>query len=100
MGADRKLKRLLMAGAAAGAAMTVVITLLMDVLYADALGGTWRQAIAKDLHTFFSIAVPEGSLLVTAIFLVILLLLGSFGALMGLIFAFFVYSFLEFLLKK
>lgn len=96
----RRLKRLLYLGSAFGALITIAITLLMDVFYADVLGGTWRQAIQKDLNSLFSISVSENSFIVLLVFLIILILLGSFGALMGMIFTFFVYSFLEFLVKE
>lgn len=97
---QRRLKRLLYIGSIFGALITIAITLLMDVFYADVLGGTWRQAIQKDIHSFFSISVSENSFIVIAIFLVILIILGSFGALMGMIFTYFVYSFLEFLIRE
>ncbi len=45
---DRRLKLVLLLGALGGAALSVAIALLMDVLYADSLGGTWRDAIAGD----------------------------------------------------
>lgn len=96
----RRLKRFLIAGAVAGAILTIAISLFMDVLYADVLGGTWRDAIVKDLMTFFSVSVSSGSFVVTVTFLFILLVLGSFGAAAGVMFTVFVYRFLELLLKE
>lgn len=89
----RRLKRILYAGAAAGAALSVTVSLLMDTLYADSLGGTWRDAITKDLHTFFSMNVPQDSLIVTAVFGLILMVLAAFGAFLGYVFSFIIYRF-------
>ncbi|MDA8168589.1 MAG: hypothetical protein M0Z59_02690 [Nitrospiraceae bacterium] len=96
----RRLKGFLIAGAAAGAVLGVGIALSMDFLYAGAMGGSWRQSIVRDLNTFLSIHVGENSLLVLVIFLLILGVLGMFGAVLGLIFSFFVYKFFDMLVSK
>lgn len=96
----KRLKRFLIAGAALGAAAAIVISLLLDVLYADVLQGTWRDAIVNDLKTFLGASVEKGSLLVSLIFIIILSILGLFGAFVGTISTFFVYKFLSLLVKK
>lgn len=96
----RKARKLFYAGAAAGAAVTIAVALLMDVFYADALGGTWRDAIVKDMKSLFGATLETGSMAVTAVFLVILSVLGLFGALAGFIFTAFVVRFLDFLVRK
>lgn len=73
-------------GAVIGAMVTIGISIMMDVLYASALGGTWRDAIALDLKRVFSVALPPTGVIVTALFGVILLLLGAVGALFGMVF--------------
>lgn len=95
-----RLKPFVLAGASAGAALAIVIALLMDTLYPDSMGGSWRQAIAGDFSTFFSIRTTPESLLVTAVFLLILMALGVFGAAVGLVFSLFAYKFFGLLLRK
>jgi hypothetical protein len=95
-----RLKRLLCAGAAFGAALSVALSLLMDTLYGDALGGTWRDAIIHDLRIYLSISASKDSPIVIAVFMLILSVLAAFGAFMGLIFTFFVYRFFTFLQGK
>jgi|Deesub1362A_J573_1020465.scaffolds.fasta_scaffold00183_53 hypothetical protein len=99
MDEQRKLKRIIYLGAAIGAVLSITISLLLDVLYADALQGTWRDAIVHDLDTFLSLSVGRDSFLVTTVFIIILSVLGLFGAFMGMIFSFFVYKFFSFLLR-
>jgi hypothetical protein len=95
----RRLRRFLFAGVILGACLSIGISLLLDPLYSDSLGGTWRDAIVKDLETFLSLSVSKDSPLVTLIFLLILSILGLFGALMGLIFSLFVYKFFSVILR-
>jgi hypothetical protein len=97
---QRRLKKFLTAGALLGAFFSIGVSLLMDPLYSDALGGTWRDAIVGDLQNFLSISVGKESFLVTVVFIFILTILGVFGALMGLIFTFFVYRFFHLLVKE
>lgn len=97
MSEHQRLKRYLYAGAAAGAVLSVVVTVLMDSLYAGSLGGTWREAIAIDLKSFFSLDVPPESALVAVVYALILAAMAGFGALMGCIFAYFFYKFFNLL---
>lgn len=96
----RKAKRFLVVGAVIGGVLSLAITLLMDTMYADSLQGTWRDAIAKDLNTFFSLGVTSGSILVYIFFFFILALLAAFGGFLGFIFSFFMYKFFSFLGSK
>lgn len=96
----RRAKKVLFFGAIIGGIISLAITLLMDTFYADALQGTWRDAIAKDLHTFFSLNVTSASFIVYSVFFVVLGIMTAFGAFMGFIFSFFLYKFFEFLGSK
>ncbi len=91
----RKAKRFLLIGAIAGGILSLAITMLMDSLYADQ--GTWRDAIAKDLNSLFSLGVSSSSIVVYLGFFVVLAIMGAFGAFMGFIFSFFIYRFFQFL---
>ncbi len=93
-------KRYLLFGAIIGGILSLSITLLMDTFYADVLNGTWRDAIAKDLNTFFSLGVSSASFIVYVMFGVVLAIMTAFGSFMGFIFSFFLYKFFEFLGSK
>ena len=96
----RRAKKFLLFGAVFGGLSSVVISILMDVQFADALQGTWRDAIAKDLNTFLALGVDAHSLIVNIVFLFVLAILAAFGAFMGFIFSFFLYKFFSFLTDK
>ena len=93
MGEERRAKKFLLGGAIVGGVISLSISLLMDVLLADSLQGTWRDAIAKDLNTLFSLGVTPKSIVVGLVFAVILAILSAFGAFLGYIFSFFLYKF-------
>ncbi len=97
---NRNARKVLLAGAIAGGILSIAISLLMDKMYADSLQGTWRDAIAKDLNTLFSLKLSSGSLFVNAVFVLVLGFLSSIGAFMGFIFSFFLYKFFSFLGSK
>jgi hypothetical protein len=90
-------KRLVIGGAIVGAVLTLVFSLLMDVLYSDVLQGTWRDAIVHDLERFFSISLAPSSPAVYLLLVVILLFLSGIGAVIGIIFALILFKFLSFL---
>lgn len=96
----RKAKRFLVAGAIAGGLLALVISLLMDTLFQGTPQGTWRDAIAKDLNTFFRLGVSSGSFIVTIAFIFVMGILSAFGAFMGFIFSFILYRFFKLLGSK
>ncbi len=91
------LKRYLLIGALGGGLISIVITFLMDFLFADALQGTWRSAISNDLNRCLSINTTPDSLLVYLVFGLILIILFLVGALMGSFFSLIIYRFFQFL---
>ncbi len=97
MSEQGRAKKFLLGGAIVGGIMSLSVSLLMDSLFSDAMQGTWRDAIAKDLNAMLSIGVTSKSLIVGILFLVILAFLAAFGAFMGYIFSFFIYKFFSFL---
>lgn len=100
MSERRRLRIVLLFGAIAGAILAITVTLLMDVLYAESLGGTWRDAIARDLESLFSVSFSPDGFVVTAVFIVIIAILALFGALLGSIFSTFVFRLLELLTRE
>lgn len=95
-----KAKKYVIIGAVIGGIISLVISLLMDTMYADSFQGTWREAIAKDLNTFFSLGVSPKSIVVNIFFVIVLGVLSAFGAFLGFIFSFFLYKFFSFLTSK
>ena len=93
----RRAKKFLLFGAILGGLSSLAVSILMDLQFADALKGTWRDAIAKDLNTFFSLGVDSHSLIVNLVFLLVLGILMAIGAFLGFIFSFFLYKFFSFL---
>ena len=91
------MKRLVVLGAWLGAALSLCVTLLMDVLYADALKGTWRDAIAKDFGSLFGSPMTSNSPVVYVGFIVILALMAAVGAVFGVLFSVLIVRFLSFL---
>jgi hypothetical protein len=95
----KKAKKYLLAGSIMGGALSLSVTFLMDTFYADTFQGTWRDAIAKDLNTFFSLTVSSNSIIVIISFIGIIILMAAIGSFMGFIFSFFLYKFFSFLTK-
>ena len=93
----RRAKQFLLFGAIFGAIVSVAISIFMDILLADTLQGTWRDAIAKDVNTLLHIGVTVHSVIVNLLFVVVLAILAGFGAFIGFIFSFFLYKFFSFL---
>lgn len=100
MSERKKLKKLIWASAALGALASIGIALMMDIMFADSLGGTWRFAISDDFQALFARDYPPESLPVTLVFIGIMLVLGLFGALMGTVFVAFIYKFIQMLVKE
>ncbi len=97
---QKRAKKYLLGGAIIGGIMSLAITLLMDTLFADSLQGTWRDAIANDVNSLTSMGVSSKSIIVYVIFALILALLSSFGALLGVVFSFFLYKFFSLLNRE
>lgn len=95
-----KAKKYVIIGAVIGGIIGLAISLLMDTMYADSFQGTWREAIAKDLNTFFSLGVTAKSIIVYIMLFFVLGVLTAFGAFLGFIFSFFLYKFFSFLHTK
>lgn len=93
----RKAKKFVTIGAVLGGILSLSISILMDVLYADTFQGTWRDAIAKDLNSVLALDVSSSSIIVYLVFILVLGILTAFGAFMGFIFSFFLYRFFRFL---
>ena len=90
-------KKALLAGGIFGGVLSVVISVLMDFMASDSLQGTWRDAIANDLHRFLSISITPDSLTAYAFFVLVMIFLAAVGAGIGAVFSYIVFRFLEIL---
>lgn len=97
MKGEEKLSRFLLAGAAVGAAVGIAVSPLMDAL--GTIQGTWRDTIVEDMRVLFAVSLPRESMLVAAIFIVIILGLALFGSLMGAVLSFVLHRVFSILLK-
>jgi len=94
---DNRAKKFFLIGSCVGAALSVAVALLMDSVYADTLKGTWRDAIAKDMGKLFHSTLSPDSIIVYALFLLILLALAAIGGFFGAAGSVFIYRFLKFM---
>jgi hypothetical protein len=80
---SEKKKKLIAVGGLAGGALSAVVFFAMDILFTDFQKGTWRDAIANDLQTLFSITISPESPAVYLGSLLVLLFLTLVGGAMG-----------------
>ncbi len=87
-------------GAACGAVLGVIISLSMDLVLGDALGGGWREAVAHDLGALFGTAFGNNSFIVLLGVVTIVGFIAAFGALVGGIFGVMLARLFSFLTKE
>ena len=80
---DKGLKKAVITGAVLGGIITLGIALSMDLFFADALKGTWRDAAAKDVTKMFGPACGQNSFAVLLMLASVMGFLAGFGALLG-----------------
>ncbi len=98
MSKDREpLRRFLILGGLIGGILSVAIALLMDVLFSDALQGTWTTSISHDLNRCFHLNTTPKSFIVYIVFILILGILFIIGALLGALFSVILYRFFQML---
>lgn len=97
---DSALRRFVFTGGAVGAAFGLLSPFLMDFLLHDALRSTWKETIASDLKLLFSLDVPVGGFIVMTAMALIMLVMGLFGALMGVSVSCAVFRFILFLNRE
>ncbi len=101
MGKDRRLlERFLILGGLIGGGLSVVIALLMDLLFSEELHGTWTTSISYDLNRFFHLNTAPESFIVYIVFILILGILFSIGAILGAVFSLILYKFFQLLLPS
>lgn len=86
-------------GLIGGGIMGLVVSLSMDLLLGNSLGGGWKDAVAHDLSSLLGYTVSRESIIVLFGVIVVIGFVSAFGALIGGIFGVFVARLLSFLTK-
>lgn len=81
------MKKAFYIGAAAGGALGVMVALSMDILLGKSLGGGWSEAVANDLNRLFNAGFSQTHFVVIAGVVVVVGIIGAFGAFVGGIFS-------------
>jgi len=76
-------KKVFYIGLAAGGILGIVIALSMDIVIGKSLGGGWSEAVANDINKLFHANLPQNHIVVMVGVLVVLGIIGAFGALIG-----------------
>jgi len=74
-------------GAVAGGLLGIIISLSMDLLLGQALGGGWSEAVAHDLNNLFRTNLPQTHVLVILGVIVVIGIIAAFGAFIGGVFS-------------
>jgi len=76
-------KKVFYIGLAVGGILGIVIALSMDIVIGKSLGGGWSEAVANDINKLFHANLPQNHIVVMVGVLVVLGIIGVFGALIG-----------------
>lgn len=96
---DKGLKKAIVLGAAAGAFITLVTALSLDVFFADTLHGTWRDAAVNDVTRMFGPAYGQDYFAVTLYLVCVVGFLVGFGVVLGAITGLLINRFFKLLMK-
>ncbi len=81
------MKKAFYIGAVAGGLLGIVISLSMDLLLGNALGGGWSEAVAHDLNNLFRTNLPQTHVLVILGVFVVISIIAAFGSFIGGVFS-------------
>jgi hypothetical protein len=81
------MKKAFYIGAVAGGLLGIIISLSMDLLLGNALGGGWSEAVAHDLNNLFNTNLPQTHVFVILGVLVVISIIAAFGSLIGGVFS-------------
>ena len=80
---DRGLKKAVFIGAGIGAFITLGAALSMDIVFSNALQGTWWDAAQKDVTRMFGPTCGQNYFAVALVLVVVMGFLAAFGAFLG-----------------
>ena len=90
----RARKQIVIAAAIFGGVISLIVSIMMDFMFSDALQGTWRDAIVHDMNHFFSITLSPDSFIVYILYVLMMILLTVIGAAIGAGFGYLIQKFL------
>ncbi|MBI5848921.1 MAG: hypothetical protein HZB31_13435 [Nitrospirae bacterium] len=77
------MKKVFYIGLIVGGILGIVIALSMDLVIGKSLGGGWSEAVANDINRLFHANLPQNHIAVIFGVLVVLGIIGAFGAFIG-----------------
>ncbi len=80
------MKKAFYIGLIAGGLLGIIVALSMDILLGKSLGGGWSEAVAHDLNALLKTSLPQTHPLVLAGVVLVIGIIGGFGAIVGGIF--------------
>lgn len=77
------MKKAFYIGAAVGGLLGIIISLSMDLLLGNAIGGGWSEAVAHDLNYYFKANLPATHVIVILGAFIVIGIIAAFGSLIG-----------------
>lgn len=77
------MKKAFYIGLIAGGFLGIAVALSMDLLLGKSLGGGWSEAVAHDLNSLFKTNLSQTSIIVLAGVVIVVGIIGAFGAIVG-----------------
>jgi cell division protein FtsX len=81
------MKKAFYIGAVAGGLLGIIISLSMDLLLGNTLGGGWSEAVAHDMNNIFRTNLPQNHVVVILGVVVVIGIIASIGSFIGGVFS-------------
>jgi hypothetical protein len=94
------IKKAFYIGVILGGALGIAIALSMDIILGKVLGSGWREAVANDLNRIFQAGFSENHFIVIIGTIIVIGIIGVFGAFIGGIFSVMIARLFEMLTKE
>ncbi|MBT9537172.1 MAG: hypothetical protein AAB283_05620 [Planctomycetota bacterium] len=94
------MKKAFSIGIVGGGILGIVVALSMDLLLGKSLGGGWSEAVANDLNSLFKTNLSSDSFIVIIGVIIVVGIIGAFGAFIGGIFSVMLAGFFKALTKE
>lgn len=77
------MKKAFKTGMIVGAVLGLLVSLSMDFVMGQSLGGSWNEAVANDMNRLFNTSFSTTHIAVFAGVVIVIALISGFGAVMG-----------------
>ena len=81
------MKKAFSIGIVGGGILGILVALSMDLLLGKSLGSGWSEAVANDLNSLFKTNLSSDSFIVIIGMIIVVGIIGAFGAFIGVIFS-------------